>query len=508
MKRSNEACAEPHSASLSLLGMRVVDVTVVGSGPNGLAAAVIAARAGLSVRLIERADRIGGGLRTTELMLPGFRHDVCSAVHPLALASPFFRAWGLEQRVAMIAPEISCAHPLDGGRGRVGVAWRDLDRTVDALGRDGQAWRRLIGPLAAHGDAVGAITGGGSSSLTANHWRDLPTAMRLAMRTFVEGGVGWNLPFREDVAPALFTGIAAHAGGRLPSLASAAVGLVLATHAHARGWPIPLGGSQAIADALAADLIAHGGEIVPGVEVTDLREVADSRAVLLDVGVPGFLVLAGDRLPRRYRAALRRFRSGPGVCKVDFVLSDPVPWTHPDLHRAGTLHLGGTRTEIVACGRAIHRGQHPDRPFAIVTQPSLFDPSRAPAGKHVLWAYAFVPNGSSEDRREAIVQQIERVAPGFRETILATHTMTATEMATYNPNYAGGDIAAGAASTAQLLARPIPSLTPWRTPLPGVYLCSAATSPGPGVHGMGGYQAMRLALKDVFGIESMPHLAP
>lgn len=483
------------------------DVTVVGSGPNGLAAAVIAARAGLSVRLIERADRIGGGLRTSELTLPGFRHDVCSAVQPLALASPFFRAWGLETRVPMIVPEVSCAHPLDGGR--AGIAWRDLARTVDALGKDGPAWQRLIGPLAAQGDAIGRLTGGAPfAAMTDIAWRDLPTMVRLGVRVLLEGGPGWDAPFREDVAPALFTGIAAHAGGRLPSLATAAVGLVLATHAHARGWPIPLGGSQAIADALAADLIAHGGEIVTGVEVKELGELADSRAVLLDVGVPALLALAGDRLPARYHATLRRFRSGPGVCKVDFALSEQVPWTHPDVRRAGTVHLGGTRAEIVAAGRAIQRGQRPERPFAIVTQPLLADPSRAPMGKHVLWAYAAVPNGSSEDISEAIVRQIERFAPGFRETILATHTMTATEIAAYNPNYTGGDIAAGAASTRQLLARPTLSRVPWRTPLIGVYCCSAATSPGPGVHGMGGYQAMRLALKDIFGIVQLPDLAP
>ena len=323
-----------------------VDVTVVGSGPNGLAAAVIAARAGLSVRLIERNGRIGGGLRTSELTLPGFRHDVCSAVHPMALASPFFRAWGLARRVRLIVPDVSYAHPLDGAI--AGVAWRDLERTAAALGRDGPAWRRLFGPLVAEIDAVGDITGG----MLLRMPKHPQTMAQLGLRALVGGGRGWNVPFADAIAPALLTGTAAHMAGRHPSLATAAVGLVLGTHGHGRGWPIPEGGSQAIADALAADLVAHGGKIVLGVEVNDLGDVAGARAVLLDVGVPGLLAIAGDRLPGRYRAALNRYRFGPGVCKVDFALSEPVPWAAPDVRRAGTVHLGGTRAAIAAAREA------------------------------------------------------------------------------------------------------------------------------------------------------------
>ena len=478
-----------------------VDVTVVGSGPNGLAAAVIAARAGLSVRLIERNGRIGGGLRTSELTLPGFRHDVCSAVHPMALASPFFRAWGLARRVRLIVPDVSYAHPLDGAI--AGVAWRDLERTAAALGRDGPAWRRLFGPLVAEIDAVGDITGG----MLLRMPKHPQTMAQLGLRALVGGGRGWNVPFADAIAPALLTGTAAHMAGRHPSLATAAVGLVLGTHGHGRGWPIPEGGSQAIAVALAADLVAHGGKIVLGVEVNDLGDVAGSRAVLLDVGVPGLLAIAGDRLPGRYRAALNRYRFGPGVCKVDFALSEPVPWAAPDVRQAGTVHLGGTRAEIAAAENAVLAGRHPEQPYVLVTQPSLSDPSRAPAGRHVLWAYTHVPRGSFEDRSEAIVRQIERFAPGFRETILAQRVTLAMEMAEHNPNDAGGDIGAGEISVAQLVKRPVLSSAPWRTPLPGVYLCSAATPPGPSVHGMGGFNAMRLALRDVFGIGEMPDLA-
>jgi phytoene dehydrogenase-like protein len=481
-----------------------VDVTVVGSGPNGLAAAVIAARAGLSVRLVERAARLGGGLRTAELTLPGFHHDCCSAVHPMALASPFFRDWKLERRVRLIVPEASYAHPLDGGR--AGIAWRDLDRTAGALGEDGPAWKRLFGPLVDDLDAVGEVAG--ATLFRRPQSRTVRTIARLGVRTLAEGGPGWNAPFSGEVAPALFTGAAAHMAGRHPSLTTAGVGLVMATYGHGRGWPVPVGGSQAIADALAADLVAHGGKIVLGVEVTDLDEVAGSRAVLLDVGVPGLLAIGGDRLPARYRTALGRFRYGTGVCKVDFALAAPVPWTHPDLAQTATLHLGGTRAEIAAAENAVLAGRHPENPYVLVTQPSRFDPARAPEGKHVLWAYTHVPRGSFEDRSEAIVRQIERFAPGFRETILAQRTTLAMEMADENPNYTGGDIATGSVSAVQMVKRPVLSPAPWRTPLPGVYLCSAATPPGPAVHGMGGYHAMRLALKEVFGIEELPHLAP
>ncbi|MGC4189861.1 MAG: NAD(P)/FAD-dependent oxidoreductase [Thermomicrobiales bacterium] len=477
-------------------------MTIVGSGPNGLAAAVIAARAGLSVRVVERNGRIGGGMRTSDLTLPGFHHDVCSAVHPMALASPFFRAWNLERRVRMIAPEASYAHPLDGGR--AGIAWRDLARTAEGLGVDGPAWRRLFEPLVNDIEAVGEVTGG----TLLQRPRNIRTMARLGLRALAEGGRGWDLPFRDEAAPALCTGSAAHMAGRHPSLSTAAVGLVLAAHGHGRGWPIPVGGSQAIAHALAADLVAHGGKIVLGVEVTDLAEVAGSKAVLLDVGVPGLLAIGGDRLPTRYIAALNRYRFGTGVCKVDFALSDPVPWAHPDLRRAGTVHLGGTREEIAAAENAVQDGRHPDRPYVLVTQPSVFDATRAPDGKHVLWAYTHVPRGSSEDRSEAIVRQVERFAPGFRETILAQRTTRAVEVADDNPNYAGGDIASGEVSVAQMVKRPVLSPAPWRTPLPGIYLCSAATPPGPAVHGMSGFHAMRLALKDVFGIAEMPDLAP
>ncbi|WP_448812193.1 phytoene desaturase family protein [Agromyces bauzanensis] len=476
----------------------MIDVTVVGSGPNGLVAAVVAARAGLSVRVLEGAATIGGGVRTAELTLPGFRHDVCSAVHPAALASPVFRKLGLLDRIDWIVPEVSYAHPLDGGR--AGVAWRDLDRTVDALGADGPAWRRLIAPLLARQRGVVSFTG----SQLLRVPRDPIAAFRFGLRSLEQGTGLWNVRFEGDVAPALFTGVVAHAAGGMPSLPSAGAGLLLAMHAHGAGWGFPAGGSQAIADALADELRALGGEIVTDAPVSTLSEVADSRAVLLDTA-PELLFTAD--LPARYARALRRYRYGSGVAKVDFALDGPVPWTNPDVRLAPTVHVGGSRAEMSAAENAVRRGFQPGaagaparHPYVLVTQPSVADPSRAPAGKHVLWAYTHVPAGSTLDATELMTAEIERFAPGFRDTILASASSTATEIAAHNPNYIGGDIYAGELTMAQLVKRPVVSTAPWRTPVPGVYLCSSATPPGPAVHGMNGWWAARLALRERFGI--------
>ncbi|WP_136706383.1 NAD(P)/FAD-dependent oxidoreductase [Agromyces sp. H66] len=476
----------------------MIDVTVVGSGPNGLVAAVVAARAGLSVRVLEGAPTIGGGVRTAELTLPGFRHDVCSAVHPAALASPVFRRLGLLDRIDWIVPEVSYAHPLDGGR--AGVAWRDLDRTVDALGADGPAWRRLIGPLLARRRGVVSFTG----SQLLRVPRDPIAAVRFGLRALEQGTSAWNLRFDGDVAPALFTGVVAHAAGGMPSLPSAGAGLLLAMHAHGAGWGFPAGGSQAIADALADELRALGGEIVTDAPVSRLSEVSDSRAVLLDTA-PDLLFTAD--LPARYARALRRYRYGSGVAKVDFALDGPVPWANPDVRLAPTVHVGGSRAEMAAAENAVRRGYQPGadgaparHPYVLVTQPSVADPTRAPAGKHVLWAYTHVPAGSTLDATELITAEIERFAPGFRDTILASASSTATQIAEHNPNYVGGDIYAGELTMAQLVKRPVVSPAPWRTPVPGVYLCSSATPPGPAVHGMNGWWAARLALRERFGI--------
>ncbi|OOB91484.1 phytoene desaturase family protein [Rathayibacter sp. VKM Ac-2630] len=482
--------------------MADVDAVVVGAGPNGLAAAVVLARAGLSVTVLERNERIGGGARTAELTLPGFHHDVCSAVHPMALASEFFRRFRLDERIDLRVPDISYAHPLDGGR--AGIAYRDLDRTAEALGRDGAAWRALMGPLSERADRVSGFTNDPLLRVPT----DPSVLVRFGLRVLEQGSPFWNLRFREDVAPAMLTGVAAHSIRPMPSPSTAAAALALGTYAHARGWPVPIGGSQSIVDALADDLRAHGGTIETGVEVTSLAQLPRARAVLFDLTPKALLALAGDRLPRAYSKALRAFRYGNGVAKVDFALDGPVPWTHPELRRAGTLHVGGTRAEIAGAERDVARGRHSGNPYVLVAQPSLADPGRAPEGKHVLWAYTHVPRYSPLHQQEAITAQIERFAPGFRDRVIGVSSMTARDMEQYNPNYLGGDIAAGAASVVQLLSRPVPSPDPWRTPAKGLYLCSSSTPPGPGVHGMAGWHAARSALRHEFGVTRAPDLAP
>lgn len=476
----------------------IVDVTVVGSGPNGLVAAVVAARAGLSVRLFEAASSIGGGVRSAGLTLPGFWHDVCSSVHPAALASPVFRRLGLLDRIEWVVPEVSYAHPLDGGR--AGVAWRDLDRTVDALAPDGPAWRRLIAPLLARQRGVVSFTGSQLLQVP----RDPIAAMRFGLRALEQGTGAWNARFSGDVAPALFTGVVAHAAGGMPSLASAGAGLLLAMHAHGVGWGFPAGGSQKIADTLADELISLGGRIITDAPVTSLDQVRGSRAVLLDTAPE--LLLTAD-LPGRYRRALRRYRYGSGVAKVDFALDGPVPWANPDVAMAPTVHLGGSRAEIAAAENAVRGGLQPGvddaaprHPYVLATQPTVADPTRAPAGKHVLWAYTHVPAGSTLDATELVTREVERFAPGFRDVVLASASRSAVDLAARNANYVGGDIYAGELTMAQFVKRPVVSRTPWRTPLEGVYLCSSATPPGPAVHGMNGWWAAKLALRERFGI--------
>ena len=477
------------------------DAVVVGSGPNGLAAAVTLARAGLSVCVFEQSDRPGGGSSTAELTLPGFQHDVCSAVHPLAFESRFFREFELRKRVDFIVPDISFGHPLD--QGRAGIAYRDLARTVESLGPDGGAYGRLIGPLAERSHRLAEFTG---SSLLRVPTSPL-TASRFALATLEQGSPLWNTRFEQDVAPAMLTGTAAHTILPLPGLAAAGAGLALTAYAHALGWPIPVGGSQSIADAMVADIRAHGGRVVLGTRIRSLGDLPPSRAVLMDITPRALLEIAGDRVPAGYARALRRFRYGNAVAKVDFALSQPVPWRHPELRRAGTVHVGGTRAEIARSERAVAQGQLSDSPYVLVSQPSLFDESRAPAGNHTLWAYTHVPAHSRADRQEAVIRQIERFAPGFRDTILATSSRTAIDVQRHNPNYPRGDISAGIPNLTQLIRRPVISRDPWRTPMSGIYLCSASTTPGPGVHGLGGWFAALSALRRDFGIGALPNLS-
>jgi phytoene dehydrogenase-like protein len=482
--------------------MPAVDAVIVGAGPNGLAAAVTLARAGLTVQVFEAADTIGGGARTEETTLPGYRHDICSAVHPMAFASPFFTRFGLRDRVRFVTPDVSFAHPLDGGR--AGLAYRDLDRTADELGRDGRRWAALFRPLVRHAEEVAELSGGSLVTIP----RHPVTMARFGLATFEQGTPAWNIRWEEEVAPSLLTGAMAHAVQPLPTLGAAAAGLALVTHAHAQGWPIPIGGSQAIPDALADDLRAHGGSIEVGRPISSLDELPSATAVLFDTSTRDLLRIAGERLPVAYRRRLERFRYGNAVAKIDFALSGPVPWADPRVADAGTVHLGGTRAEIAYAEREIAAGRHAARPYVLVSQPSRFDPTRAPEGHGTLWTYTHVPRNSILDQTETVIRQIERFAPGFRDMIIGSASSTARDVEAHDANYVGGDIASGAGTFWQLVARPTFSPDPWRTPARGIYLCSSSAAPGPGVHGQAGWHAALSALAAEFGIRRPPNLAP
>jgi phytoene dehydrogenase-like protein len=470
------------------------DAVVVGSGPNGLAAAITLARAGCSVFVCEGNATIGGGTRSAELTLPGFVHDVCSAVHPLAAGSPFFKTLPLERSgLTWIQPKIPLAHPLDDGS--VACLHQDIDLTAEQLCGDSRAYQRLMKPLASNWEKL------------ANEF--LQPMLHLPRHPFalVLFGIPAICPasllakclFKHEPARALFGGIAAHSFLPLEALASSAFALVLGLAGHAVGWPIPRGGSQQIASALAIFLHELGGKIEIKHRVENLNDLPKSRAIFLDVSVWEFLRIAAQRMPPRYRRRLESFRHAPGIFKIDYALSSPIPWKAEACRRAGTIHLGGRFDEIAAAERDVARGKIPERPFTLVAQQSLFDETRAPRGQHTLWAYCHVPFNCEIDVTDRIESQIERFAPGFRDCILARHKMSAAALEKSNPNLAGGDINGGAANLRQLIARPIPSSTPYRTPLHGVYLCSASTPPGGGVHGMCGYHAAEAALHDIFG---------
>jgi phytoene dehydrogenase-like protein len=468
------------------------DAVVVGAGPNGLAAAVALSRAGLATLLVEAEDTPGGGARTSELTLPGFLHDVCSTVHPLAVASPFLRSLQLERfGLEWIHSPAPLAHVI--GQGRTVLLERSVDATAQQLGRDGAAYRGLMEVFAERFEELAPMILAGiqlprSPLLMARF--GLP-----ALRSMRSLG---KVRFREDSAGALLAGIAAHASIPLEERATAAFALVLASAGHAVGWPIARGGSRAIVAALVECLREAGGEIATGVRVASLRDLPPSRAYVLDVTPRQLLAIAGDRLTPRYRRSLERFRYGPGVFKMDWALAGPVPWRDPECGGAATVHLWGKLEQVSRSEALVHRGAVDTAPFLILVQPSLFDSSRAPPGRHTLWAYCHVPHGSDGDFSAAIESVIERFAPGFRDLVLARRSFTARELERYNPNYVGGDIAGGRSNFRQLFFRPVAKLDPYATSAPHIFLCSSSTPPGAGVHGMCGYWAAQSVLRNVF----------
>jgi phytoene dehydrogenase-like protein len=469
--------------------MADVEAIVVGSGPNGLAAAISLARAGVSVRVLEAADVVGGGMRTEELTLPGYAHDVCSAIHPLGIASPFFRTVPLtELGVHWVESPAALAHPFDDGTAAL------LERSVEATGAtlapDARRYARIFEPLARN---CGALV---PDILAPLGKPSHPLAFaRFGLRAGLPAASLAKLAFRGPRARGLFAGMSAHSLLPLTQPATAAFGLMLGMLGHAVGWPFPRGGSQKLADALAAHLRSLGGEIETGHRVESLAKLGDQKVILLDVTPRQLVAMSGDRFPSRYRRRLEKFRYGPGVFKVDWALDGPIPWTAEECTRAATVHLGGTLEEIAASEREPWRGSVSEKPYVLLAQQSLFDPSRAPEGKQTAWAYCHVPNGSTLDMTERIEAQVERFAPGFRDRIIARSTLGPAQLEAHNANLVGGDINGGAADLRQLFTRPVARRSAYTTPLPNVFICSASTPPGGGVHGMCGVHAARAALR-------------
>jgi phytoene dehydrogenase-like protein len=462
---------------------------VVGSGPNGLAAAVRLARAGLDVTVLEANDTIGGGTRSGEMIVPGLLHDHCSAVHPIAAGSPFFEEIGLTARgVRWMQPTVDCAHPLDDGT--AGVMYRSLDRTAEALGDDGRRWRRVFQPLVRNFD--GLIADATQPILRVPRH---PIAMaRFGLAAAAPATVlarAWS----EERTKALWAGVASHTMHRLDRPMTSAVGMMLLVAGHAEGWVVAEGGTQSVADALVADLIEHGGRVETGCRVTSIADLPPHDVLMLDVSPSIAADIMGDRLPARVARAYRSFRHGPGAFKVDFAVEGGVPWTASSAREAGTVHVGGAYDEVVANELAVHHGRMPERPFVLVGQQYLADPGRSAGDVHPVWTYAHVPSGYTGDATEAIVAQIERFAPGFRQRVVGTAVRTTTEMSVDNANYIGGDIIGGASSPTQLVFRPRVTLDPYSTGVDGVWLCSASTPPGAGAHGMCGANAAARALR-------------
>ena len=467
------------------------DVIVVGSGPNGLSAAITMQHAGLSVLIIEAKETIGGGLRTQELTLPGFKHDICSAIHPMAAGSPFFQQLPLHQHgLEYIYPSISAAHPFDDGSAAILAG--SLEETAQLLGEDEKAYTKLIQPLikdwpSLAPDVLGPLRFPRHPMALAKFGlKALTSASFLSRR------------FKTKAAKGLWAGMAAHSMQPLSNAASSAIALVLLVTGHLRGWPVPRGGSQSIANALSSYFVSLGGNIQTGFDVQDLNQLPSSNAVLLDVTPKQLLKIAGQKFSSLYKWQLKKYRYGMGVFKIDWALDGAVPFTAAECKLAGTVHIGNTFDEIADSELQTSKGRIAEKPFILFAQQSLFDHSRAPEGKHTAWAYCHVPNNSRADMTEAIEQQVERFAPGFRERILARHTINTSQLEVYNANYIGGDINGGVIDISQLYTRPAMRYSPYRTSAKGIYICSSSTPPGGGVHGMCGYHAAKSALRDVF----------
>ena len=479
------------------LEKRDYDAVVVGSGPNGLAAAILMQQQGLSVLLIEGKETIGGGLRTAELTLPGYLHDICSAVHPLAVASPFFEKLPLQDHgLEYMYPDLAVAHPFDNGT--AATLKHSIEETAGLLGADKQAYIKLIKPIVNDWPFIVPDV------LRPLHFPKYPFKMaRFGLSAFTSAA-HLQKKFKTIEAKGLLAGMAAHAIQPLTKLTTSAVAMVLMATAHNKGWPIPKGGSQNIANALASYFISLGGKIETKTYIASLAQLPSAHVVLFDVTPRQLLKIAGHRFSSLYKWQIRRYRYGMGVFKIDWALGAPIPFTADNCKKAGTIHIGNTFVEIADGEQQIWNGKHPEKPFVLVSQPSLFDRTRAPEGKHTAWAYCHVPGGSTKDMSAIIENQIERFAPGFRNTILAKHTMDTVQMEDYNPNYIGGDINGGVIDIGQLFTRPVLRWSPYQTSAKSIYICSSSTPPGGGVHGMCGYHAAKRALKDVFDIKVDP----
>ena len=469
------------------------DAVVVGSGPNGLAAAILLQQQGLQVLLIEGKDTIGGGMRTAELTLPGFKHDICSAIHPMSAGSPFFKTLPLQRYgLEWLQPEVDAAHPLDDGT--AALLTRSIEQTAKSLGIDGPAYIELIKPIVKDWPLLALDVLGPLS------FPKYPLKLASFGLSAIQPSTLLVNKFKTTAGRALFAGMAAHAIQPLTNIATSAIALVLMANAHLSGWVIPKGGSQSIADALGSYFQSLGGHIQTGNYISTLRQLPSSKAVLFDVTPKQLLQIAGHKFSSIYKWQLERYRYGDGVFKVDWALDAPIPFTAEACRKAGTVHIGGTLEEIRAGEQASAKGQHTDKPYVLLAQQSLFDDSRAPSGKHTAWAYCHVPNGSTKDMTAIIENQVERFAPGFKERILAKHTFNTEQLQQHNPNYIGGDINGGIIDIMQLFTRPALRLSPYKTSAKGLYICSSSTPPGGGVHGMCGYNAAKRALKDIWHI--------